>query len=86
MSTFKPSIICVGSNIESLKVLEELVKIEAHISGLVTLPEQKETFGSDYRNLNTFAIKNKIPCHIVNTRKAWVSDNDLEKGTLTISL
>ena len=26
-----------------------------------------------------------IPCHLINTREAWVSDNDLEKGTLTIS-
>ena len=36
-------------------------------------------------NKDGYSDKNKIPCHIINTQKAWVSDNDLEKGTLTIS-
>ena len=35
--------------------------------------------------LKEYSDKNNIPCHIVNTKKAWVSDNDLEKGTLTVS-
>ena len=35
--------------------------------------------------LKKYADKNNIPCHLINTREAWVSDNDLEKGTLTIS-
>ena len=25
--------------------------------------------------------KRNIPCHIINTSEAWVSKNDLEKGT-----
>ena len=29
--------------------------------------------------------KRKIPCHIVNTQEAWVSKNDLDKGTLLVS-
>ena len=29
--------------------------------------------------------KRKIPCHIINTQEAWVSKNDLEKGTLLVS-
>ena len=29
--------------------------------------------------------KRKIPCHIIDTREAWVSKNDLEKGTLLVS-
>ena len=29
--------------------------------------------------------KRKIPCYIINTQEAWVSKNDLEKGTLLIS-
>ena len=29
--------------------------------------------------------KRKIPCFIINTTEAWVSKNDLEKGTLLIS-
>ena len=29
--------------------------------------------------------KRNIPCHIVNTSEAWISKNDLEKGTLFVS-
>ena len=29
--------------------------------------------------------KRNIPCYIVNTSEAWVSKNDLEKGTLLVS-
>ena len=29
--------------------------------------------------------KRKIPCFIINTQEAWVSKNDLEKGSLLIS-
>src|SRR6056300_380032 len=29
--------------------------------------------------------KRDIECHIINVKEAWVSQNDLEKGTLTIS-
>ena len=29
--------------------------------------------------------KRNIPCHIINTSEAWVSKNDLEKGTLLVS-
>ncbi len=29
--------------------------------------------------------KRNITCHLINTSEAWVSKNDLEKGTLTIS-
>ena len=29
--------------------------------------------------------KRNIPCHIVNTSEAWISKNDLEKGTLLVS-
>ena len=35
--------------------------------------------------LKKYADKKNITCHLINTREAWVSDNDLEKGTLTIS-
>tara|TARA_R110002012_G_scaffold190093_1_gene357645 strand:- start:64 stop:1479 length:1416 start_codon:yes stop_codon:yes gene_type:complete len=35
--------------------------------------------------IKEYADKNKIPCHIVNTRKAWVSTNDIEKGLISIS-
>lgn len=29
--------------------------------------------------------KRDIPCYVINTNEAWISKNDLEKGTLTIS-
>ena len=29
--------------------------------------------------------KRNIPCYLIDTSEAWVSKNDLEKGTLTIS-
>ena len=29
--------------------------------------------------------KRNIPCHIINTTEAWVSKNDLDKGTLLVS-
>ena len=29
--------------------------------------------------------KRNIPCHIINTTEAWISKNDLEKGTLLVS-
>ena len=29
--------------------------------------------------------RRNIPCHIINTSEAWVSKNDLEKGTLLVS-
>ncbi len=29
--------------------------------------------------------KRNIPCHIINTSEAWISKNDLEKGTLLVS-
>ena len=35
--------------------------------------------------LKKYADKKNITCHLINTREAWVSDNDLEKGTLIIS-
>ena len=35
--------------------------------------------------IKEYADKNKIPCHIVNTKKAWVSTNDIEKGLISIS-
>ena len=35
--------------------------------------------------IKEYADKNKIPCHIINTRKAWVSTNDIEKGLISVS-
>ena len=35
--------------------------------------------------IKEYADKNKIPCHIINTKKAWVSTNDVERGLISIS-
>ena len=35
--------------------------------------------------IKEYSDKNKIPCHIINTKKAWVSTNDVEKGLISIS-
>ena len=35
--------------------------------------------------IKEYADKNNIPCHIINTRKAWVSTNDVDKGVISIT-
>ena len=35
--------------------------------------------------IKEYADKNKIPCHIINTRQAWISTNDVERGLITVS-
>ena len=44
--------------------------------------KEKEVVSNQIKD---FADKNKIPCHIVNTKKAWVSTNDIEKGLISVS-
>ena len=34
--------------------------------------------------IKEYSDKNNIPCHVINTRKAWVATNDIEKGLITI--
>ena len=35
--------------------------------------------------IKEYSDKNNIPCHIINTRKAWVATNDVIKGLITIT-
>ena len=35
--------------------------------------------------IKEYADKNKIPCHIINTRRAWISTNDVERGLISVS-
>ena len=44
--------------------------------------KEKEVVSNQIKD---YADKNKIPCHIVNTRKAWVSTNDIDKGLISVS-
>ena len=54
------SIVCVGSNIESLYCLQGFKDNNIRISGLVTLPFQDQVRGSDYRDLVPFCNENNI--------------------------
>ena len=54
------SIVCVGSNIESLCCLQGFKDNNIRISGLVTLPFQDQVRGSDYRDLVPFCNENNI--------------------------
>lgn len=54
------SIVCVGSNIESLCCLKGFKDNNIRISGLVTLPFQDQVRGSDYRDLVPFCNENNI--------------------------
>jgi len=54
------SVVCVGSNIESLCCLKGFKDNNIRISGLVTLPFQDQVRGSDYRDLVPFCNENNI--------------------------
>ena len=56
------SVVCVGSNIESLCCLQGFKDNNIRISGLVTLPFQDQARGSDYRDLVPFCNENNIFC------------------------
>ena len=34
--------------------------------------------------IKKYADKNKIPCHIINTKNAWINTNDVEKGLISV--
>jgi methionyl-tRNA formyltransferase len=54
------SVVCVGSNIESLVCLNKFKDNNIQIAGLVTLEFQQQKRGSDYRNLVPFCKENDI--------------------------
>ncbi len=75
----KTKIVCVGSNIESMVCLQKFTGKNITISGLVTLPFQKQKRGSDYRDLTPFCNKNSIPFFRTTNinsseTKKWLSD------------
>ena len=55
------SVVCIGSNIESLVCLHKFIDNNIQIAGLVTLDFQQQERGSDYRNLVPFCEENDIP-------------------------
>tara|TARA_B100000795_G_scaffold107137_1_gene79130 strand:- start:938 stop:1870 length:933 start_codon:yes stop_codon:yes gene_type:complete len=54
------SVVCVGSNIESLVCLHKFKDNKIQITGLVTLDFQQQKRGSDYRDLVPFCEENNI--------------------------
>jgi methionyl-tRNA formyltransferase len=54
------SVVCVGSNIESLVCLHKFKENSIQIAGLVTLDFQQQKRGSDYRDLVPFCEENDI--------------------------
>ena len=55
------TVVCVGSNIESMVCLQKFRQKSIPVSGLVTLPFKEQKRGSDYRDLTSFCNENKIP-------------------------
>ena len=70
-------------NFQSFITEENVNDGDIQIAVITKVSSDKEEVVAN--QLKKYADKNNIPCHLINTREAWVSDNDLEKGTLTIS-
>ena len=70
-------------NFQSFITEENVNDGDIQIAVLTKTSSNKEEVVAN--QLKKYSDKNKIPCYIVNTREAWVSDNNLEKGILTIS-
>ena len=70
-------------NFQSFITEENVSDGDIQIAVITKVSSDKEEVVAN--QLKKYADKNNIPCHLINTREAWVSDNDLEKGTLTIS-
>ena len=70
-------------NFQSFITEENVSDGDIQIAVITKVSSDKEEVVAN--QLKKYADKNNIPCHLINTREAWVSDNDLERGTLTIS-
>ena len=70
-------------NFQSFITEENVSDGDIQIAVITKVSSDKEEVVAN--QLKKYADKNNISCHLINTREAWVSDNDLEKGTLTIS-
>ena len=70
-------------NFQSFITEENVSDGDIQIAVITKVSSDKEEVVAN--QLKKYADKNNIPCHLINTKEAWVSDNDLEKGTLIIS-
>ena len=64
-------------------ISEEVQRSDIHVVVLTKVNADSKAVVSNL--ISDECEKRKIPCHIVDTREAWVSKNDLEKGTLLVS-
>jgi len=64
-------------------ITEEVQRSDIQIAVLTKVNADSKTVVSNM--ILEECEKRKIPCHIINTNEAWVSKNDLEKGTLLVS-
>lgn len=56
-----PRIVCVGSNLESEKVLNKLLPNGANVVGVATLPPRSSSSVSDYRDLHPLCREYNVP-------------------------
>ena len=64
-------------------ISEEVQRSDIHVVVLTKVNADSKAVVSNL--ISDECEKRKIPCHIVDTKEAWVSKNDLEKGTLLVS-
>ena len=64
-------------------ITEEVRRSKIHVAVLTKVNANSKSVVSNM--ILEECEKRKIPCHIINTQEAWVSKNDLEKGTLLVS-
>ena len=64
-------------------ISEEVQRSDIHVAVLTKVNADSKTVVSNM--ILEECEKRKIPCHIINTQEAWVSKNDLDKGTLLVS-
>ena len=64
-------------------ITEEVQRSKIHVAVLTKVNANSKSVVSNM--ILEECEKRKIPCHIINTNEAWVSKNDLEKGTLLVS-
>jgi len=64
-------------------ITEEVQRSKIHVAVLTKVNADSKSVVSNM--ILKECEKRKIPCHIVNTQEAWVTKNDLDKGTLLVS-
>ena len=64
-------------------ITEEVQRSKIHVAVLTKVNADSKSVVSNM--ILKECEKRKIPCHTVNTQEAWVTKNDLDKGTLLVS-